>query len=92
MIAPKTPATIDAMKMWTKIEANENKCTFVRKKSIQTNKEKIKKQWEEIWNYVQNIAGQKILLSPQHLIIPQNVYEIYIMFVFTAYKQIQLKI
>ena len=41
----------------TKIEANANKYTFVWKKSIQTNKEKIKKQLEEIWNYAQNIAA-----------------------------------
>ena len=41
----------------TKIEANANKYTFVWRKSIQTNKEKIKKQLEEIWNYAQNIAA-----------------------------------
>jgi transposase len=41
----------------TKIEANANKYTFVWKKSIQANKEKMKKQLEEIWNYAQNIAA-----------------------------------
>lgn len=41
----------------TKIEANANKYTFVWKKSIQTNKEKMKKQLEEIWNYAQHIAA-----------------------------------
>lgn len=43
----------------TKIEAYANKYTFVWKKSIQTNKEKMKKQLQEIWNYAQNIAGQE---------------------------------
>lgn len=41
----------------TKIEANANKYTFVWKKSIQTNKEKMKKQLEAIWDYAQNIAA-----------------------------------
>lgn len=40
----------------TKIEANANKYTFVWKKSIQTNKEKMKKQLTEIWEYAQQIA------------------------------------
>lgn len=40
----------------TKIEANANKYTFVWKKSIQNNKEKIKKQLTEIWKYAQQIA------------------------------------
>jgi len=40
----------------TKIEANANKYTFVWKKSIQNNKEKIKKQLTEIWQYAQQIA------------------------------------
>lgn len=46
----------------TKIEANANKYTFVWKKSIQTNKEKMKKQLEEIWNYAQNIAADEDLM------------------------------
>ncbi len=41
----------------TKIEANANKYTFVWKKSIQTNKEKMKKQLEAIWDYAQNLAA-----------------------------------
>lgn len=40
----------------TKIEANANKYTFVWKKSIQTNKEKMKKQLTGIWEYAQQIA------------------------------------
>ena len=40
----------------TKIEANANKYTFVWKRSIQTNKEKMKKQLTEIWQYAQQIA------------------------------------
>lgn len=43
----------------TKIEANANKYTFVWKKSIQTNKEKMKKQLAEIWDYAQNIADDE---------------------------------
>lgn len=43
----------------TKIEANANKYTFVWKKSIQTNKEKMKKQLAEIWEYAQNIADDE---------------------------------
>lgn len=43
----------------TKIEANANKYTFVWKKSIGTNKEKMKKQLNEIWQYAQQIASQE---------------------------------
>ena len=43
----------------TKIEANANKYTFVWKKSIQTNKEKMKKQLAEIWDYAQNLADDE---------------------------------
>lgn len=40
----------------TKIEANANKYTFVWKKAIQTNKEKMKKALREIWQYAQSVA------------------------------------
>src|ERR1700740_1290544 len=40
----------------TKIEANAGKYTFVWKRSIQTNKEKMKKQLTEIWEYAQQVA------------------------------------
>jgi transposase len=40
----------------TKIEANANKYTFVWKKSIENNKERMKKQLSEIWNYAQSIS------------------------------------
>lgn len=40
----------------TKIEANANKYTFVWKKAIQTNKEKMKKQLEQIWKYAQSVS------------------------------------
>lgn len=43
----------------TKIEANANKYTFVWKKSIQTNKEKMKAQLTEIWQYAQQIASDE---------------------------------
>jgi transposase len=50
----------------TKIEANANKYTFVWKKSIQTNKEKMKKQLTGIWQYAQQIAGEEDKLIPEH--------------------------
>lgn len=40
----------------TKIEANANKYTFVWKKAIQTNKEKMKQQLKAIWEYAQSVA------------------------------------
>ena len=40
----------------TKIEANANKYTFVWKKAIQTNKEKMKKQLQQIWQYAQSVS------------------------------------
>lgn len=43
----------------TKIEANANKYTFVWKKSIQTNKEKMARQLSEIWEYAQHIASDE---------------------------------
>ncbi len=60
----------------TKIEANANKYTFVWKKSIQTNKEKMKKQLEDIWNYAQSIAADEDKMpEPPNLstINPENV-------------------
>jgi transposase len=43
----------------TKIEANANRYTFVWKKAIQTNKEKMKKQLSDIWDYAQSIAKEE---------------------------------
>ena len=43
----------------TKIEANANKYTFVWKRAIQTNKEKMKKQLTEIWQYAQHLAAEE---------------------------------
>lgn len=40
----------------TKIEANANKYTFVWKKAIQTNKEKMKRALSDIWEYAQSVA------------------------------------
>ncbi len=40
----------------TKIEANANKYTFVWKKAIQTNKEKMRLALKDIWEYAQSIA------------------------------------
>ncbi|MFC3561998.1 IS1182 family transposase [Pedobacter jamesrossensis] len=42
----------------TKIEANANKYTFVWKKAIQTNKEKMRRQIDEIWKHAQSVAVQ----------------------------------
>ncbi len=41
----------------TKIEASSNRYTFVWAKSIATNKEKIKKQLEDLWAYTQKVAA-----------------------------------
>lgn len=43
----------------TKIEANANKHTFVWKKSIGTNKEKMAKQLAGIWHYAQQVASDE---------------------------------
>lgn len=43
----------------TKIEANANRYTFVWGNAIKTNKEKMKKQLEELWNYAQRIAEEE---------------------------------
>jgi len=43
----------------TKIEANANRYTFVWGKSIRTNKEKMKKQLEELWQYTQKVAAEE---------------------------------
>jgi transposase len=48
----------------TKIEANANRYTFVWGNSIKTNKEKIKKQLDELWQYAQKVAAaQSILMT-----------------------------
>jgi transposase len=44
----------------TKIEANANKYTFVWKKSIGTNREKIKKQLSELWEYAKEVATEEL--------------------------------
>lgn len=48
----------------TKIESVANKYTFVWKKSIQTNKEKMKKQLTEIWQYAQEVANEEANMPP----------------------------
>jgi len=44
----------------TKIEANANRYTFVWGNAIKTNKEKIKKQLDELWQYAQQIAKDEM--------------------------------
>lgn len=44
----------------TKIEANANRYTFVWGNAIKTNKEKIKKQLEELWQYTQRVAAAEL--------------------------------
>lgn len=44
----------------TKIEANANKYTFVWGKSIQTNKQKMKAQLEELWEYTEQVAKDEL--------------------------------
>ena len=44
----------------TKIEANANRYTFVWGKAIKTNKEKMKQQLTELWQYAQKIAAEEM--------------------------------
>ncbi|MEO6669170.1 MAG: IS1182 family transposase [Ferruginibacter sp.] len=44
----------------TKIEANANRYTFVWGKSISTNKEKIKTQLNELWQYAKTVAAAEM--------------------------------
>ncbi len=44
----------------TKLEANANKYTFVWGNSIKTNKEKMKKQLDELWQYAQSVAAEEM--------------------------------
>jgi len=44
----------------TKIEANANRYTFVWGSSIKTNKERIKQQLNELWQYAQKMAAQEM--------------------------------
>jgi hypothetical protein len=44
----------------TKIEAHANRYTFVWGNAIKTNKEKIKQQLNELWQYAQKIAAKEI--------------------------------
>lgn len=55
---------VDVYTDGTKIEANANKYTFVWKKSIKNNKEKMKKQLGEIWDYAQSVAKDEDDLPP----------------------------
>lgn len=44
----------------TKIEANANRYTFVWGKAIKSNKEKIKQQLNELWQYAQTVAAAEL--------------------------------
>ena len=44
----------------TKMEANANRYTFVWGNTIKTNKEKIKNQLEELWQYTQKVAAAEL--------------------------------
>lgn len=44
----------------TKIEANANRYSFVCGNSIKCNKEKIKQQLNELWQYAQSIAAAEM--------------------------------
>jgi hemerythrin len=43
----------------TKIEANANRYTFIWGKSIKTSKERIKKQLNELWSYVEKVYKEE---------------------------------
>jgi transposase len=44
----------------TKIEANANRYTFVWGKSIETNKKRIRRQLQELWEYAQSVAREEL--------------------------------
>jgi len=44
----------------TKIEANANRYTFVWGRTIKTNREKIKRQLKELWDYAESIAKEEL--------------------------------
>jgi transposase len=44
----------------TKLEANANRYTFVWGKALKTNKEKMVKQLDELWQYAQTIATEEL--------------------------------
>jgi transposase len=44
----------------TKIEANANRYTFVWGNSIKTNREKMKQQLNELWQYAQSVAASEL--------------------------------
>lgn len=44
----------------TKIEANANRYTFVWGNSIKSNKQKIEKQLEELWNYAEQVSKEEL--------------------------------
>ncbi|MCG6191613.1 transposase, partial [Maribellus maritimus] len=48
----------------TKMEANANRYTFVWGNAIETQKEKIRQQLEEIWGHVQSVYEQEKALPP----------------------------
>src|SRR2546427_12147373 len=43
----------------TKLEANANRYTFVWGNAIRTNKEKMKRQLDELWSYAQSVAAEE---------------------------------
>lgn len=59
LVAEKVLSIKDINVDGTKIEANANRYTFVWGNSIKTNKEKIKKQLEELWQYTQKLATEE---------------------------------
>jgi transposase len=44
----------------TKVEASANRYTFVWGKAIETNRQRIKAQLQELWQYAQNIAKEEL--------------------------------
>lgn len=49
----------------TKIEANANRYTFVWGRAIQTSKERIGKQLDELWDYTQKVAEHELAEEPK---------------------------
>lgn len=49
----------------TKIEANANRYSFVWGKAINTSKERIGRQLEELWEYTQRLAEEELSTTPE---------------------------
>ena len=63
MHLPAAEGLLSVKELYTdgiKIEANANRYTFVWGNAIETNKEKMKLQLDELWKYAQSVAASEL--------------------------------